>query len=246
MARSIKDRVKNTGLLLNTINRYNLINNSKIVCDGNSLTLGTGSTGGETYPIQLSNLGAIGTSNCTVTNLGSGSQTTEDMIADGVAQVDALYDSGLDYNFLLAWEIRNHLVLDAPTNQAAFDEMETYCLARQSAGFKVIVATILPSWTATYRGDSTVAGYNLLDYDRLAINTLLRDNYTDFADGFADLAMIEGLGDLGDNESGGYTFSATRPTTSVNGKYDDGTHLTNSGYADVAQCFLNEIYKIIL
>jgi len=215
---------------------------SKIIADGNSLTSGQGSTNGNKYPEQLSRFYPISSTSISITNLGVGAQTTLDMLSDAVSQVDTLYNEALNYNFLLVWEIRNHLVQNAPTNTFAFDKFKEYCLARKTAGFTVIIATISPSWSASYRGDSTVTGYNLLESDRLAINVMLREQWTDFADGLASFPKI---GNTGVNVVDGYVYSTSTPAPSTNGMFIDGTHCTNAGYEKVSNSFLIEIYKLL-
>jgi lysophospholipase L1-like esterase len=216
------------------------LTNSVIVCDGNSLTAGQGGT---PYPAQLALLEPFVSNGSTITNKGVGAQTTLDMIADAATDIDPLYDSSVT-SILPAWEVRNHLVVDTPTNTVAYDKFVEYCLARMNVGWKVVVLTILPSWTYGYREDNTVAGYEQLDADRLQINTWIRANYRDFGNVLCDVASISGLSDLGDNEQAGYTFSSTRPTASANGLFVDGTHLSTAGYALIAAEVKKSILKL--
>jgi len=220
------------------------LKNANIVCDGNSLTAGQGSTSGGTYPNQLIEKKPLSSLVSSITNKGVGGQTTVDMNADASTDIDSLL-SGTERNILLAWEIRNHLVVDAPTLQQAYDEFALYCSNRQAAGWEVVSATLLPSWAATYRGDNTVTGYNQLESDRNAINTMLRNGWGDFSDGIADLALVDTIGVFGNNESYDYVFDTNnRPTLSVNGRFIDGTHLTNVGYEEVAKVFLQQLWKL--
>jgi len=225
-------------------NKHKSFNNCVIVCDGNSLTVGQGSTGGNNYPSQMGVKYPLSSFAGSITNKGVGGQTTLDMEADATSDIDSLL-SGSYENILLAWEIRNHLVVDAPTNSDAYDAFADYCSERQAAGWKVIVATILPSWAASYRGDNTSTGYAQLESDRNAVNVMLRNGWGDFADGLADLAAVSSIGTFGNHENTGYVFNtASRPTTSTNGLYDDGTHMTNAGYTVVADVFLKSIWKL--
>nr|WP_321409344.1 hypothetical protein [uncultured Carboxylicivirga sp.] len=236
------------GFILSTLNRgvvpvVPIINlqNANIVVDGNSLSTSQG--GGDPYSTTLQSLLNADDYNVTVANVSVGGQTTLAMISDFATEVAPLYDDQKE-NILLAWEIRNHLVVNSPTVQEAYDQFVNYCNLANQVGFKVVIGTVMPSWTATYKGDSTVTGYELLDSDRLAANVLLRNNYTQFAIGLADIGATTGLKDFHDNEEEGYVFSATRPTTSANGYFADGTHNTASGKAIIAQVWCNELKRL--
>lgn len=223
-----------------------VLDNANIVFDGNSLTKGDGSTVGNDYPSQLMRLSPFATNGATMQNLGVGGQTTLNMLSDAVTQVDALFDSAKSNNILCVWEIRNHLVVNEPTNQYAYDKFVEYCQGRIAKGWYVVIATVLPSWDSMYRGDNTVTGYQLLDSDRKEINTWLRNNYKDFAHELADLASINGIGNLGDNEPSGYVFDPNnRPGLSANGNYVDGTHCSDTGYGVVAGIMSEAIQRLI-
>lgn len=214
---------------------------ANIVVDGNSLSTSQG--GGAPYSDTLRDLLNADGFNVTMANFAVGGQTTLNMISDYASQIAPAYQAGKE-NILIAWEIRNHLVVNSPTIQQAYDDFETYCNLAKSTGYKVIVLTIMPSWTATYKGDSTITGYELLDSDRLACNILLRSGFTDYAVGLVDIGATAGLANLGDNEQAGYVFSATRPTTSSNGYFDDGTHNTSAGKDVIAQQVYNKLIEL--
>ena len=218
--------------------------NYNIVADGNSITFGNGATSGQEYPTILgSRLTNTATTN-TVTNKGVGGQTTQQMEADAVTDIDPLINVS-KRNILLAWEARNDMIQNSLSVSDAYNNMVTYCTNRRAAGWEVIVGTILPTWTATYKGDSTVTGYNLLNTEREAVNVLIRYNWASFADGIVDFALDSDFNTFHNNEQAGYVFSATRPTTSANGLYGDGTHCTDAGYQVISNMFFDEIIKLV-
>ena len=230
--------VASGALLTNDIDRVFLF-----VTDGNSLTDGQDSNTGYDYPNQFINMPAFGSNGSTIVNKSVGGQTTPQMEADASTDIDPLLlrNNGV----LLAWECRNDLVVNSATVETAYNNMVTYCTNRRAAGWKVIVATITPSWTATYKGDSTAVGYALLESDRNAVNKLLLDNWASFADGICDLTKYPEINTFGKNEQDGYVFSATRPIVSANGLYSDGTHFTDSGYRLIALAFYKSVLKYI-
>lgn len=223
------------------------LSNANIVCHGNSLTFGQGSTSGLTYPKQLENqLNADGY-NVSVTNLGVGGQTTIDMIGNAPTLIPPLFVEGVQ-NILIAWEIRNDFTNNEPTSQVAYDNFIDYCeLVKtfNNGDWFLVVASVMPSWKFGYKGDNTVVGYELLDSDRLSANTLLRANFSP-ADSFVDIGAISGISMLGDNEQEGYVFSSTRPTASANGNFNDGTHMFNQGYGVVANAHYQNLKQLAI
>lgn len=213
-----------------------------IVCDGNSLTVGQDSTQGLSYPIQLSNL--LGT-NFIVTNKGVGGQTTQQMSADYAADIAPLYSLSLYHkNILVIWEGRNDLTSNEITSTQAYNNLKSLADLGKATGYSIVMVTLLPSWTTPpYKGDSTVTGYNLLDTDRLAVNTLIRNNSLSENWTLADIASDTRIGNLGNNHQTGYTWSSTRPTN--NGLYSDGTHCINTGYGIAANIIKNAIIRAL-
>lgn len=211
-----------------------------VVCDGNSLTIGQDSTQGLSYPTQLSNL--LGP-NFLITNKGVGGQTTQQMSADYSSDIAPLYSSSNYFkNILIVWEGRNDLAVNEVTSTQAYNNLKAYADLGKATGFTIIMVTLLPSWsTPPYKGDSTVVGYNQLDTDRLSVNTLIRNNYITEGWIIADIALDVRIGDLGDNQQNGYTWSSTRPTN--NGLYSDGTHLINTGYGIATNIVKDAIFK---
>jgi lysophospholipase L1-like esterase len=180
-----------------------------LVFDGDSLTSGTGSTFGRNYPAQtVEGLDA----RTTVYNYGVGGQTMSQMTADAVSQVDSLFDSTMN-GIVLPFGGTNDLNSGVDQTAATcYSRIVAYHTARQSAGWRTVAFTILPR---------TDAGYSEThEANRLTVNTSIRDNWEDFADALVDVAADSRIGDVADTSNTTY--------------YYDLVHLTNAGYAIVA------------
>ncbi len=186
-----------------------------IYCGGDSLTAGTGSTGGQTYPAQL--LAMYSEPAMRVNNAGQANATAVDADTTADSSADTLVTAGGNYygcDDLIA-------VMWAGTNDIHFgaDDTDTYanivamCENRQTSGWtstnraRVAVCTII----ARSSFDATKETY------RQSVNTSIRNNYAGFADVLVDLADDARLSDAED---------ATY--------FSDGVHLTNTGYGVVA------------
>ena len=155
----------------------------QVVFDGNSLTIGTGIS--RPYPSQvLAKLDG----QWAAYNLGVNRQTSSQMAADAVAQVDALLEPGFETNVLVAWEITNDMAFGTKTAQACYEDYAAYCAARKAAGFKVIALTVLP------RGDGAREDF---EGNRLQVNDWIRKKYATFADAVADVAADPRIGSAG-------------------------------------------------
>lgn len=189
--------------------RYSFTYARYLVFDGDSLTAGTGSSGGNTYPAQLITL-LGGATYLPSNNVAVAGQTMADMITDGAAQVDVLYRPELVFNICCAWGGTNDLVASVSA-ATTYSRIVTYCQARQAAGFRVVILTILPRTT----------GVGTFEADRQTVNANIRANWATFADALADVGTSTVIGEAGDNLNTTY--------------YDtDGVHLNNTGYGVVA------------
>lgn len=188
-----------------------------IVCDGDSLTRGQGSTSGTGYPTMMqSSLGDT----ALVVNLGVDSQTLANMISDGVAQIDTPYASALTRkNICVAWGGTNDLYFGASA-ATTITRFSDYCSARKTAGLKVIACTII---------DRTPAGGSWTAADALTVNTSIRANYETYADVLCDLAADSRLSDC----------------TNLTYFQADQVHLTDAGYAVVAELVEAAVNTII-
>ncbi len=181
-----------------------------VVFDGCSLVNDAGVAPQDGMPAQVMALLPAGLD---MKNLGVGGQTTQMMAADAATQVDPLYNPARPANVLVAWEGTNDLISGrSPPYDArqAYRHLAAYCRARQRAGFRVVICTVLP------RGMST-AFY----VARNALNAELRAHWTSFADALADVGADQTIGADGAETDATY--------------YRDTVHLTPAGYAIVAR-----------
>lgn len=172
-----------------------------LVCfEGDSITAGTSLR--QQYPyLALNGLNPVRNGR----NFAVAGSTLSDLNSRA-AGVDALYDPSRRRNILFVLEGKNDLLgLGAATWESTF---QAYCQARRAAGWKVIVATLLPS---------TDVGFNAA---RNPANTWLRANWGDFADALCDFAADPTMGP-----------EAAAGNDSL---YSDGTHPTAAGEALLA------------
>lgn len=205
--------------------QYSLTVPNLLVADGDSLTRGNGASGFHTdlsgnYPSQLLDL--LGSSWAMV-NAGEASQTAEDMEADAEAQIDPQLNTLSPHKVLTAWGGTNDIYFGASA-ATAYGNYRTYLENRKAAGWKVIAATILPR--------SAGATPEAFEADRQAFNENLRNSWTEFADGLADVASDSRIGDEGDELDTAY-YNA------------DKVHLNDAGYAVAASIFEAQIGLVI-
>lgn len=184
-----------------------VLRQAQLVFAGNSLTAGSNASSPDTYyPTACAKLLRSGDP---LRNFGTPSQTTPQMAAAAAAQVDPLYDAKRPC-VLVAWEGLNDLFSGGASAASAYAALVSYCLIRRAKGFKVILLTIIDCQNAGRPGS--------FDADRATVNTNLRANYTTFCDRLSDVAALASMSNANDT-----TKFAT-----------DKTHLTDSGYADIA------------
>lgn len=207
---------KDVSNLHHTLMNYVRMNENKslIVCDGNSLTLG--SFGGATTPYPTLLQTALGTT-YSVINLGVGGRTTLGMIQQYPTTAGAYYQNYFKRKILIAWEGTNDIFNLPNRGDTAYTRMVAYCEAARTQGYKVLVLTMLPY--GSYEGVETQRGI---------YNTLLRNNWSAFADGLCDIALNDTIGIAGSQNNSTY-YNA------------DLTHLKDAGYSIVFQ----NIYNII-
>ena len=118
------------------------------------------------------------------------------------AALDALLDATRAHNILTVFFGANDM--HGGGTAASFESaLQTYCQARRAAGWKVVVATVLPQ---------TTSGFNAKRNDA---NTWIRANWSTFADGLADIAGDATMGP--DAAASNATY------------YSDGLHPTAAG-----------------
>lgn len=211
---------------------------------GNSISAGQGSSRAETFPYSAQLARLLG-GNYNVGNSAVSGQTTQQISAAYTTQVGNFYDaSTYSKNIAVILEARNDMINNSLTPTQAYNNLVTLCNTTRAQGWKVIVITITPSWSATYKGDATVTGYNNLETDRLALNALIVANWATFADALVDFGANSFVGTTAKNEQSGYTFSTSvRPT--ANNYYIDGTHFLNTGYGLLAEMVHQSILKLL-
>lgn len=146
----------------------------QVVCDGNSLTYGSYTT--YPYPSQLQD--SLGTG-YKIMNQGTGSITAEAMLlrykafqSTSMLQAGFLYDPHYTRNVYIAWEGYNSMGAGSSAD-SCYGLMRGLCLLAKAQGYKVIIITCLK-------------GASLNETKRTAFNTLLKNNYTSFADALYD------------------------------------------------------------
>jgi hypothetical protein len=199
---------------------------SQLICDGNSMTIGhpyeeVGSLDPTApYPTQLQVL--LGAS-WLVRNDGVDAQDIDSMAADAATQIDPLYDGGLIHNVVACWEGTNEIYY-SDDGAVAATKIADYCAARQAAGFKVIVLTVLPRSNAGTPGD--------FETQRGICNAAIRADWATYADALADVAADSRIGDAGDETNATY--------------YGDLVHLTKAGYAIIADIVETALLTIVV
>jgi|GEM_PF-3121535 len=191
-----------------------------VVFDGCSLVDDAGVAREDGMPAQVMALLPAGLD---MKNLGVGGQTTQMMAADAAAEVDPLFAASRRRNILVCWEGTNDLILgSAPPYDArqAYRHLAAYCKARQRAGFRVVICSVLP------RGRSA-AFYEA----RNALNADLRAHWRSFADALADVGANRTIGADGAETDATY--------------YRDTVHLTAAGYAIVARVVAGAVERLL-
>lgn len=176
-----------------------------VVCVGDSLTYGTGSTGGNSYPAQMETaLGGTGVYR--TENLGVGSQTMAGINTVAATLFHSIYRPSRAKNIAVIWAGTNDIAgaADGPTT---YGRITTGCNAARAAGYKVVVCDVIARNTFG-AGENNARSY---------VNSNVAANYATFADGYAALSADARLQNPADG-----TY------------YSDGTHLTNAGYGVVS------------
>ena len=110
----------------------------------------------------------------------------EDMIAAAPVEVDAHHRTHADANVCVVMG-GCHELAGRLEPAVVHEALAAYCLGRQAAGFQVVVMTLLPR-------------DNKPDFEaaRQALNALVRTNWPAYADGLADIAADDRIGDARD------------------------------------------------
>lgn len=188
----------------------------KLVFLGDSLTEGLAVA--TPYPFLVQK-----PSDFTTINLGVSSKTTANILTES-DYVNANYlGTNKADDIIVVWAGSADLYISVGTSDAitTFNNLKAFCLKEKALGSKVIVLTMLP------RPNNTVV-FSKTEY--LAYNALIRQHWTEFADGLADVQSDPILG--ADETNYDTTY------------YADLVHLTPAGYAIVANYVQNTLHTI--
>lgn len=174
-----------------------------LVFEGDSRTSGTGATTATAYPPSCARKL---TANWKCTNMGGSGATIQNMI-DEIATTLAVPAGTWSTKVAILWGSVN-AATDAATMHG---KIITWCNTARAAGYTVIICTEVDAQDAARLSADWPNQY-------LALNTLIRDNYTTYADALADLGGNANLQDA----------------TNITYFDADKVHLTAAGYLVVA------------
>ncbi len=153
-----------------------------VVWDGGSIVSGHGADAAHKFPAQTL---AVVPRVCVSYVSSSGGARVDRMLAEGPVEVDSRYAVSGDLNVCVVQAGGGDFRHD-DTATHVYAALRTYCAARRAAGFAVVVVTVLPA--------DESAGFEV---ERLAYNAMVRETWTQFADGLADIAADGRIGDTG-------------------------------------------------
>lgn len=185
-----------------------------VVFDGDSRTIGSGGAGPYSVPCMAT---VIASRQAISRNFGVAGQTVAQMSGDAVAQIDPLRT--LIKGVVVIWGGYNDHATDAVSAATIETRLWTYCDARRTAGWKVMVCSELP---ANNTGWQAV---------RDTLNTAIVANWASHADALANLGADATMGPW-----------AARDDTNL---YLDKTHPTDVGYAIIAGLVATAIASVI-
>jgi hypothetical protein len=177
-----------------------------VVWDGGSIIAGHPAAPAYRFPAQTL---AMVPRACESFVSASAGARIDDMLAEGPTEVDARYDPDADLNVCLVLAGGGDFRAGA-TAAFMYQSLRSYCEQRHAAGFRVLVLTVLPC----HRTDT-------FEVTRLAFNAMLRDGWSDFADGLVDIGADPRIGDSGDEYDAQFYL-------------EDQLHLTGAGNAVMA------------
>ena len=182
-----------------------------IVFVGSSTTIGFGIPPTDNYPAQT--IALLAPAKYDAVNLGVNGRPASTMISLAAKNIDPLYAASRSKNVVVMWGGGNDLDQGASAEEA-YANIVTFCQARRSVGFKVVVLTLLPRTGYVREGTDYEA-------NRGVINTSIRKNLASFADALADIGANPIIGAAGAQANLDYY-------------QPDGTHPTRKGYSIVA------------
>ena len=203
----------------------------QVVCHGDSLTWGANASAGQrepgalleqspdpssaaTYPAALARL--LGPA-WRVRSVGTGGWPLDALSGEAPRKIDPLFDPSLKANVLIVFGGTNDLGGHREAIETAYGRLKGYCRARKAAHpWRILVVTPpVAAYPKVYPAD--------FDAKMIRYDGLIRQNWRAFADGIVDLQADDRLGMAGAERNPAF-FDA-----------HDFTHLTDAGYALVAQ-----------
>jgi lysophospholipase L1-like esterase len=148
---------------------------------GNSITTGMYCGNGKTWTAQTAaKIPGLTHWN----NISKGGITTQGLTELAITAIDPQLKRASGKSILVFWEGTNDLTVNKATPEAANEAIKLFCLARRKAGWKkIVVMTVLPRDAG---GD--------FETRRVALNQLMRDHYTEYADVLVDLSTNTDIG----------------------------------------------------
>lgn len=210
--------------------KYNLqpLQGTVVVCDGDSITAGSYQTMNGNYPRFLSLPSGYKVYNAGIPSQQIGTAGgVHGLIQNAATYVDPFLDTNADTNIYVAFAGTNDISSSNVSGATLYANMVTLCQARQAAGWKVVVVTILPR-------NNTTGTYNtpaLFYAQSSAFNALVRSNWRSFANAIAD---VGGDGLIGQ--------AASYLNTSY--YWTDGIHPNSQGSSIIARYVRNAISSI--
>jgi len=194
----------------------------QVICEGDSLTVGIGAPENLSYPMQMESLLHITRPKFKIVNVGMSGTTTMDMLERASSNVDSLFNPALATNIAIFNGGINDVRLLDDDPVTIVGRIQKWCLDRRAIGFKVVVMTLTPSSFSE----------EILDVNamRKAVNLLIRENHTSYADAIADVGEDAIVGQDGEEANGIY--------------YPDRLHMTAAGYAIKARYAYDAVMRL--
>jgi hypothetical protein len=172
----------------------------RLVCEGDSMTIGTVVAAGYDYPSQLMVLLGGKRAGYALWNVGQNGQTLAQMITSAATELDTVPCTD-SVDILVLWAGTNDLKNALKSGADLAADYLSCCSARSVAGFKVVAMTIMP------RSDGgTPVGF---EAERLAFNAAVRLGGANY-DALADIGSDSRVGDTGDELDTTYFIAGDR------------------------------------
>lgn len=201
--------------------RNELPNRSAVICDGDSITLGSGSGTSLAYPIKLD---ALMTNRYNYANYGISGQTVASIASNAslkMAGINSVGGAGTRVYILFAGT--NDMAFAPNIATATYNNIRNAAQAAKNAGYSVVVASTM-SRGGGLGGGQTVSGF---ETDRTAMNSLLRADFptvvstnirsgASYADLMVDVGADSNLGQSNSHSNLTFFGDTIHPTAAGN------------------------------